>query len=374
MAYLTDQTDFPARTFSPFSSRPKWFSCALLQAVLLLSLIGLYCGDAQAHVKWFAAYDLTRSPRPLISVVTSLSFLAFSAMLLPLMGITSYVDAVLTRPATRWATLLEQGHAWFESQFFGLMQISVLAFFTAIFCFGNVLLTPELKINASDRGLVEWLQFAIAVAVVSRHTAFLSAIGIAALYGISIYRYGIFHLLDYPIFLGVGAYIFIMSLFGKRYSEQASNILRLLTAITLMWGGVEKFAYPEWSFPLLSHQPNLSLGFSSEFYMLAAGFVEFTASFLLITGVLAGRVAAAILLIFFTTAIPVFGVVDAIGHGVIIAVLISFIFSNNSMSIPVLFPQATYAQRALRNMMLFCAALLLMLMLYYGVHWLSYGN
>jgi hypothetical protein len=340
----------------------------------LIFLLGLSSSDVLAHVKWFAPYDLTSSPRSAYFVFTSFHFVLFCTILLPFMSFAGYADHYLVRHSSSLKIALRQSNAWIEPQFFRVMQVGVLAFFTSIFWHGNVLLTPELNIQATDRKWVEVLQFAIAMAVINRRTAFLSGIGIAVLYALATYRYGVFHLLDYPIFLGVAAYIFIISLFGKSYAGLASNILRIFSGITLMWASIEKFAYPEWSFPILQRHPEISFGLDSELYMIAAGFVEFVAAFLLVTGALASRIASAVLLVFFVSAIPVFGLIDAIGHGLIIAVLISFIFSENRISIPALLPKKTHAQHAMLNVSLFYLALILMTAFFYGGHWLYYGK
>ena len=60
-------------------------------------------------------------------------------------------------------------------------------------------------------------------------------------------------------------------LFGAR----PIDLLRWAAGITLMWASIEKWAYPEWSYPLFIEHPGMSLGFTPEFYMRAAGAVEF---------------------------------------------------------------------------------------------------
>jgi hypothetical protein len=355
-------------------SEVKAFSIKSISTTVLVFFLVFLSTDTLAHVKWFAPYDLTSPPRTAYSVFTGFHFILFCAVLLPIMSFTGYADNYLVRNSTYLRTLSNQSNVWIEPQFFRLMQVSVLAFFISILWYGNVLLTPELNIEPSDKRWIEGLQFAIAVAVINRRTAFLSGIGIAILYAVGVYRYGIFHLLDYPIFLGVALYLFIISLFGSAHARLASNILRIFSGVTLMWASIEKFAYPEWSFPILERHPTISFGLDSELYMIAAGFVEFAAAFLLITGALASRIAAAVLLVFFVSAIPVFGLVDAIGHALIISVLASFVFTHNPISIPELLPNKTHAQHALLNIALFYVALLLMTTFFYGGHWLYYGT
>ncbi|OGB22837.1 MAG: hypothetical protein A3I66_13120 [Burkholderiales bacterium RIFCSPLOWO2_02_FULL_57_36] len=343
-------------------------------SVASVFLLIFLSSDALAHAKWFSAYDLTIPPRSVYFVFTNFYVVLFCAMLLPVIGFAGYADNYLVSNNIQLKTLLIRSNAWIEPQFFRVMQVSIFAFFISIFWYGDILLTPELNIVASDRKWVEVLQIAIAVAVVSRHTAFLSGIGIAVLYAIAAHRYGMFHLLDYPIFLGVAAYIFIISLFGTSYAALARNILRIFTGITLMWAGIEKLAYPEWSFPILQSHPGISFGLDSELYMAAAGFIEFAAAFFLLTGALASRMAAAVLLIFLVSAVPIFGLIDAIGHALFIAVLILLIFSHNQTSIPALLPHKTHAQHAVLNAILFYVALLLMTAFFYGGHRLYYGK
>ena len=51
------------------------------------------------------------------------------------------------------------------------------------------------------------IQLGIAAGMLSRRTMPLSALGIFVLFAIAIWNYGIFHLADYPVFLGVAVYL-----------------------------------------------------------------------------------------------------------------------------------------------------------------------
>jgi len=188
------------------------------------------------------------------------------------------------------------------------------------------------------------------------------------------HEYGWFHLLDYPIFIGVAIYLFIMSIYGERKATLALTILRVLTGVTLLWGGMEKFAYPDWSFPLLRQRPSLSFGFDPEFFMVAAGFVEFTAAFLVITVAIAARAASALLLFIFAAAIPEFGYIDLVGHFVIIIVLIALIFSHNPIAERIESEQRSTAANAALCVGLYFAALVAEAAFFYAAHWLAYGT
>jgi hypothetical protein len=88
-----------------------------------------------------------------------------------------------------------------------------------------------------------------------------------------------------------------------------------------MWASVEKWAYPEWSYPGLRTHARITLGLSPEFYMCAAGMVEFALSFGLLWTALVRRLSALVLLSMFISAVFEFGKIDAIGHLVIIILL-----------------------------------------------------
>ncbi|MFX8067266.1 DoxX family membrane protein, partial [Acinetobacter baumannii] len=89
------------------------------------------------------------------------------------------------------------------------------------------------------------------------------------------------------------------------------DVLRVSVAITLMWASVEKWAYPEWSRPIIEATPGMTLGFSREVFMQAAGVIEFALSFALLLGPLVRRTAAIILFAMFISAVGPFGKIDA---------------------------------------------------------------
>ena len=139
------------------------------------------------------------------------------------------------------------------------------------------------------------IQLAIAAGMASRRTMPLSAIGIFALFDIALWKYGTFHLADYPIFLGVAAYVALIGGQANFFGARPIDVVRWTAGITLMWASIEKWAYPEWSYPLFIQHPILTLGFTPEFYMRAAGAVEFALAFALMWTPLVRRVAAILL-------------------------------------------------------------------------------
>ncbi|WP_024511854.1 hypothetical protein [Bradyrhizobium sp. ARR65] len=279
--------------------------------------------DASAHVKWFCAYDVAGQPRGLENVLCQDFELLLGTALL-----WFFAGCLVERTAVGEAMTraLNRATCGLRLRTEGMIRAACGFFFISIWAAGGILLTPELKTTSPLAGL---LQFAIAAGMLSRRALPLSAAGIVVLFGIAVRDYGAFHLADYPIFLGIAAYLALVGLREKElFGIPPLDIARYATAVTLMWASVEKWAYPEWSFPLFIGHPGLSLGFDSEFYMRAAGMVEFTLAFALIWTPLVRRCAAAVLAGMFISACFEFGKLDTIGHSMIIALLFAIVCDN----------------------------------------------
>jgi hypothetical protein len=237
-------------------------------------------------------------------------------------------------------------------------------FFISIWAIGGILLTPELKTSSN---LVGALQLGIAAGMLSRRTMPLSAAGIFVLFGIGMWNYGIFHLADYPVFLGVAIYLALTGLQKDLFGFRALDIVRWTAGVTLMWASIEKWAYPEWSFPLFSSHPAMTLGFTPEFFMRSAGSVEFALAFALMWTPLVRRVGATILTAMFVSAVIEFGKVDLIGHTLIVVVLLGIISENNVKRVEEL--RTSWMMPAF-----YTSALAFFLAIYYFGHAALYGT
>jgi hypothetical protein len=316
--------------------------------------------NASAHVKWFCAYNVAGQPRGLENVLCQdFELLVGIAVLWLVTGCmiegTPFGDSMI-RALNRTTNGLRQ-----KSEL--IIRAVCGFFFVAIWTMGGVLLTPELKSTSS---FIPFLQLGIAAGMLSRRTLPLSALGIAILFGLAVREYGAFHLADYPIFLGIAVYLALTGLQKAMFGIRPLDILRYATAITLMWASIEKWAFPEWSFPIFIEHPTLSLGFDSESYMRAAGVVEFTLAFALLWTPLVRRCAAIMLAGMFISACFEFGKVDMIGHSAIIAVLITIMSDDslveNDRRVPLLAPVG------------FGAALTVTLLAYYVGHAAIFGT
>jgi hypothetical protein len=329
-------------------------------APLALLVNALATGSASAHVKWFCAYNIAGQPIGLENVLCpDFEFLAGLSVLLLMVGClaegTYLGDAVLRAMDRATRYVRENTELMFRA--------ACGFFFVAIWAFGGILLTPELK---TDSNIVAAIQLGIAAGMLSRRTMPLSAIGIASLFAIAIWQYGIFHLADYPVFLGVAGYLALVGLQRDFFGARAIDLVRWTAGVTLMWASVEKWAYPEWSFPLLSSHPNMAMGLDPVFFMRAAGAVEFALAFALIWTPLVRRIAAAILAGMFISAVLEFGKVDLIGHTLIVAALFAIIADDGGKKVLVRYPWLAPIGYA--------SALSLFLSLYYVAHALIFGT
>ncbi len=344
-----------------------------------LSVLG--ARSASAHVKWFCAYDVAGQPRGLENVLCQ-DFELLVALALFWLFFGCLVDrSVLGEAMTRSIDRVTVGLRLHTET---MMRAVCGFFFISIWAMGGILLTPELKTTSP---LVGILQLVIAAGVLSRRTMPISGLGIAVLFGIGVRDYGVFHLADYPIFLGVAAYLVLVGLQKDLFGIPPLDVVRYATAVTLMWASVEKWAYaswtlpllaqheritlginpvsythlPEWSWPIFIEHPGITFGFDTEFYMRAAGVVEFTLAFALLWTPLVRRCAAAVLAGMFISACFEFGKIDAIGHSAIIAVLFAIVGDNRARA-------DNDRRRPWLGPVGLCAALTVTLFVYYVGH------
>ena len=314
---------------------------------------------AQAHVKWFCAYDIAGQPRGLENVLCpDFEFLIGLSLLALMAGCLcegTVAGAFMIRSLDRATRLVRENVEL-------IFRAATAFFFIAIWAVGGILLTPELKTDSTAIGV---LQLGIAAGMLSRRTMPLSALGIATLFAIGVWKYGIFHLADYPVFLGVAIYLALTGLQRDLFGARPIDVVRWTAGVTLMWASIEKWAYPEWSFPLLVQHPAMTLGFNWEFFMRAAGAIEFALAFALMWTPLVRRIGAIMLTTMFVSAVLQFGKVDLIGHTLIVAVLLGILSDDASESKLVRYPWLVPAAYA--------GAIALFLASYYLMHAAVYG-
>jgi len=288
-------------------------------ALTALAALCLMAGSpaASAHVKWFSHFDVAEQP-VLLEQAISGAFCKLVALAL----FVFFMAALLDR--SPFGTWIQRVLDWLTAPIYHnvdtLMRAAYGAFFVALWTKGHIILTPELKTTAA---WVPWLQLAIAAGMLSRPTMILSGLGIVVLFGYALSQYGVFHLMDYPIFLGAAVYLILAGSGRSLFGIRPLDVVRCAAAVTLMWASVEKWAYPHWTYPVLAAHPEMTFGYDAAFYMTAAGVVEFSLAFALAWTPLFRRAAALVLAIMFVMAVFEFGKIDAIGHSPIIVILLA---------------------------------------------------
>ncbi len=336
------------------SFQRRALSVALPAASLLVP------GSAQAHVKWFCAYQIAGQPEGLANVLCGdFEKLVVFAIAVLLFG--AFVDRTFI--GERLTRALDRVTAPFQASGDVMVRASLGFFLVAVWTVGGIILTPELTTTST---VIPWLQLFFAACLLSRQTLIIAALGIVFLFGVAIENYGAFHLADYPIFLGIAAYIGAIGLGTTIFGFRPMDVLRWSTAITLMWASVEKWAYPEWTYPLFAAHPGMSMGFDPAFYMRAAGVVEFSMSFALIWTPLVRRCGAIMLAATFISAIVGFGKIDAIGHAPIIGVLFLIIVDQTK--------ETAKVRRLVLMPLQYGGALAAIIGLYYVFHAAVYGQ
>ncbi|HEX2842110.1 CopM family metallochaperone [Hyphomicrobium sp.] len=284
-----------------------------------MSALLLFPGTALAHVKWFAPYIVGAPPQAIATTLVDVWFWTGISLVLVFFVATRLVEVSklgevilagmdrLTEPLSR--------------RLDDFVRVVIGAFFVSIFAVGGVYLTPDLKTPAE---WVSWTQLLIAGLVFSRKTQPLAAAGIIGLWLLALRDYDVFHLLDYlALGVGVAGYLVLDASSDPDWRKHRFQMLRWGVAIALMWSSLEKFAYPDWFYPLVEEKPFLTFGMPRDVFIPMAGVAEFTMGFGLLWTPLVRRLSAVALFIIFNAAVYPFGRIDLIGHALIMAVIVA---------------------------------------------------
>lgn len=135
-------------------------------------------------------------------------------------------------------------------------------------------------------------------------------------------EYDFFHLLDYlALGVAVAGYLVLAASKNEGWRKHRFEVRRWGGAIALMWLSLEKFAYPEWFYPLVLEKPFLTYGMPRDVFIPMAGVAEFLGFGLLWTP-LVRRLSAISLFVIFNAAVYPFGRIDLVGHALIMAIII----------------------------------------------------
>lgn len=344
--------------------RPIGRGAGALAALLPLG----FANPAAAHVKWFNQdYCVGCSPDTLDHIADTrwLWLLALFA----LMSLCAFViDRLWGEAADEW---VDRKVREFTAPPEDYLRIGLGLFLVCLWLQPGILLTPELR---TANPAIPWFQLALAAATLSWRTTWIAAGGIFILYGLAVEQYGLFHMLDYPIFFGIAGYLAIHSLPLPRLRPYAGSVLLAGVAATLLWASLEKWAYWLWTMPVMAQHPDIDLGMNPKAYIILAGFVEFFLAYFLLGGRFFGRLAALSLLAIFVAAVVDFGKIDAVGHLMIILSLIVILLQGTQ---PIgklfTFPQLGVTRGAFASLAVLMVVLGSYVLGYFGLHHLMYG-
>ncbi len=322
-----------------------------------------------AHVKWFAPFDVQALPKPIGEVLNG-TFVKF--FLASVAGIAIFFWADRTAYRRAFLSALDARLKRLDDFSILILRLSAAVFLISVWGWHEVYgtafyITPELKTNAR---YVPWLQLAFGFCALFRRTLPVVGLGLLALYGLALRDYGVFHLLDYMIFLGLAYFFTVANIKRGKWRQSGFVVLYAATGLTLLWAAMEKFAYPEWSYAMLRSNPDMLLGMQPETYMMLAGFLEFSVAFVLLGAVsIGGRVVALGLQGIFLLAIFKFGLLDAIGHLMIIAILFVLFLRGptSAREILVLREKSVWMEIYFMTGLYFLAFVMIFIA-YYGLH------
>jgi hypothetical protein len=337
-------------------------------------VIALCTKTAQAHVKWFVEFDASQPPAPIGDVLNG-AFIKMFLVSVAAVYIFFLVDRYIYERG--YLAAFDRKMKMFDNRAHLIMRVAAGIFFLSLFIWSRVYgtsfyLTPELKTTAA---YVPWLHLATALSLLWRRTVPLAGVAIFVLYIAAVRDFGIFHVLDYMIFLGIGYYLLVSGATGKNILKSGFVVLFACTGLTLIWASVEKFAYADWTNPLFEKNPQMLMGMSPAAFMRASGFVEFFVTFILLGAVsVVGRLIALGLMSIFVLAVLQFGIVDAIGHLMIVAILFVLVVRGptDARDMLILWDKSLFTEAYFMTGLYFLAFVMIFI-LYYGIHYMFYG-
>lgn len=291
--------------------------CLAVTAILVLVTAP---STANAHVKWFSEFDWSTKPRTVAETTTFNFWLLLALSVFTLMAMVLLDERVRT---TKWAAKISD---WFSQHANSSALVMRVATFAVILVAWQqrTLFAPELSANESWIGI---LQGVLVFLLLWPQLTPLAGLCLAALWFYGTQKFGLFHLLDYCNVLGVAWFLLVCRSKTQWLKATSLPVLYLTVGFSLMWLGCEKLIFPDWALSVLSDRPMLTLGLKPDFFLTSAAFIELSLGFLLMI-CLFGRTLSIVITLTFVLTTCVFGRVEVIGHTLIHAALIVFLFEG----------------------------------------------
>lgn len=294
--------------------------------IILLFFFFLQPSHLFAHVKWFSSFDFLEKSKS-IQEITDFTFWILSAFSILVILLFLLLDRKIQE--SRWHIKLDK---WLDqSKKYGHYTITIATFVVLFMAWANdTVLTPELKAPSQ---WVIWFQFFLSLLVIIPTTTRISGVLLIALYSYAVFQFGFFYMLDYVHFVGIGIYLATRKSQNTKLRNIAIPSLYISLGFSLIWLALEKLFFPTWSSQLLEQYPVLALGFSHDFFIKGAAFVELGLGFVMLLGIVPRFLAVLISLVFILTSLS-FGKIEIIGHTSLHAMLILFILTGTQGAYP----------------------------------------
>lgn len=298
----------------------------ILPAAATMTAMWLLPSQAGAHVKWFADFSYSGKPNSPEDLFTP-AFFWLTVLSMVVIAVMVLVEEWLGHKP--WVRRID---AWLRSKQGSTEAILRLGMGAALLWDwqAGTLLAPELTFSNES---VLWMEFTCAFLLIFKKTVPLAGGLLFVLYGAAISKFGLFHMLDYLMYPGIGAYFILNAVPSDPVKRMALPLVYATVGFCLIWLGIEKLVYPEWAAMLLERHPVLALGFEHRFFVQGAAFVEMSLGFMIMACVQQRLLAITITIVFFLTTL-VFGRQEVVGHTVIHAVLIVFLIAGSGRAVP----------------------------------------
>ena len=337
-------------------------------SVYLFLLASLFVSaSAHGHIKWFVEVDVAEPPRRLGEVLTPM-FWGFLVLVSAALFLVFLIDTMWSRRGV--FDVVDRLFAHYPDIATTLIRIGTGVFFVALWLIGDVILTPEL---VSEAKFIGYIHFFTAFFTLFRKTLWLSAAGVAVLYGYGVMEYGIYHMLDYVVFVGVAAFLAITAIGNRTLMRHRLPILIVCTLYSFLWSAIEKFGYPQWFDPFLDQNEFLTMGLPRHVFLMSAAFVEFTLVYVMLTGRNIIVLASLALNLLIVAGTLYFGKVDALGHFLIIVILL--LVTIKGPQTYAIIPDKegrSSAVQGVYKVLGYWVSLIAFFALYYGIHWIVY--
>ncbi len=294
---------------------------------LCIGLLLIGALPLNAHVKWFSKYSFTDPPLQLADV-GNLIFWVLLIISMITVGLLTLADKEIER--TTWYQKGSVMLGKYKDKSVLIMRVATAAVLLVSWQL-NTLVMPELHSNYE---WMNWLQFFLVLLLTFKKTVPWAGAGLLFVYMIGVLQFGIFHMLDYFLIVGVGYFLWV-SYSKPKLKATGLFLLYVSLGFSLCWAGMEKLIYPSWGVYLLEQYPQLSLGVGEKLFIKGAAFIEISVGIMFIFCFLHRILALVVTILFFLTSL-VFGKTEIIGHLLIHATLIIFLIEGSGDTFKIL--------------------------------------